>query len=441
MVAANDILGYYRLIAKIGAGGMGEVWTAEDTRLGRTVAIKILPKDVAADQEAIARMRREARTAAQINAPNIATIYSFEEIGERLFIVMEYVEGEPLSKLIARGPIAEAELCRIGREVAEALAEAHAKGIIHRDIKPDNIIISGRRVKVLDFGIAKQVTPAAGSNDPTAYLTQQGMIIGTVQYMSPEQALGKTLDARTDIFSLGIVLYQAATGRLPFQGETATETITRIVRDEPVNAGMLNRSLSPSVAKIIDRCLRKPREQRFASAADLASALETQMGKASTAPVTGAPAPAPPTVIEPPKKKPSMALFVGLFVLTVLVAAGAITLMRRAPAPRKAGPPAAETAAAPQSSASAQLFADAMNDLVAGREGEARREFAAAVTADPQNLKARLGLAITNHNWPFARELARNIHAQNPADPDLKRLRDFIVESEQRPRPPRRRFQ
>ncbi len=493
MVAANDILGYYRLIAKIGAGGMGEVWTAEDTRLARTVAIKILPPDVAADQEAIARMRREARTAAQINSPNIATIYSFEEIGERLFIVMEYVEGEPLSKLIARGPMPEAELCRIGREVAEALAEAHAKGIIHRDIKPDNIIISGRRVKVLDFGIAKHVTPAAGSNDPTAYLTQQGMIIGTVQYMSPEQALGKTLDTRTDIFSLGIVLYQAATGRLPFQGETATETITKIVRDEPVDVGTLNRSLSPGVAKIIGRCLRKPREQRFASAADLASALETQMAKASTAPMTGTPAPAPPavltgsklrTVIErPPKKSSSMALFAGLFALALLIAVGAITLTHRAPAPQKVAtpetpppsatattttgaavapqetapqatvtvtpivPPPAATAAdapagaaaAPQGPPSAQLFAGGLNDLVAGREGQARREFAAAVAADPQNTKARLGLAITNHNWPFARELARNIHAQNPDDPDLQRLRDFIVEIEQRPRP-RRRF-
>src|SRR6476619_1493865 len=211
VVASNDILGYYRMIEKIGAGGMGEVWKAEDTRLDRVVAIKILPPAIAADQEAIARMRREARTAAQINHPNIATIYSFEEIGERLFIVMEFVDGEPLAKVIARGRVPDADVRRIAREVAEALGEAHAKGIVHRDIKPDNIIVSGRRVKVLDFGIAKQVTPAAGSNDPTAYMTQQGMIIGTVQYMSPEQALGKTLDARSDIFSLGVVMYQMAT--------------------------------------------------------------------------------------------------------------------------------------------------------------------------------------------------------------------------------------
>ena len=249
MIAPNDILGYYRMIERIGMGGMGEVWKAEDTRLGRIVAIKVLPPAVAADQESIARMRREARTAAQINHPNIATIYSFEEIGERLFIVMELVEGEPLTKLITRGGIREGDLCRIGRDVAEALSEAHAKGIIHRDIKPDNVIVSGRRVKVLDFGIAKQMSAQSGSNDPTAFVTQQGMIIGTVQYMSPEQALGKPLDARSDIFSLGVVLYQMATGRLPFRGETVTETMTQIIRDDPPDPATINRSLSAQATR------------------------------------------------------------------------------------------------------------------------------------------------------------------------------------------------
>ncbi|HSP13304.1 MAG TPA: protein kinase [Thermoanaerobaculia bacterium] len=479
MVAPNDILGYYRMIEKIGAGGMGEVWKAEDTRLGRTVAIKILPPNIASDQEAIARMRREARTAAQINSPNIATIYSFEEIGARLFIVMEYVEGEPLSKLIARGAMPEAELCRIGREVAEALAEAHGKGIIHRDIKPDNIIVSGRRVKVLDFGIAKQVTPTAGSNDPTAYLTQQGMIIGTVQYMSPEQALGKALDARTDIFSLGIVLYQAATGRLPFQGDTATETITKIVRDEPADPGTLNRSLSPGLAKIIGRCLRKPREQRFESAADLARVLETQMTKASTAPMTSTPTVLTgsklKTVIEKSeKKKSTMPRIAALAVIAVLIAVGAIVMTPRAPAPQKvarpqtpppsatasAAPvapqatvtvtpivsppaastaPAAETAAAPRQTEPQDFFGKGLNALMSGREGDARREFSAAIAADPQNKKARLGLAITNRNWMHARQLAREIQFENPGDPDLQTLRRFIIE-EQPARPhPRRR--
>ncbi|HLJ74136.1 MAG TPA: serine/threonine-protein kinase, partial [Thermoanaerobaculia bacterium] len=211
MLTPDTTLGPYRLIQQIGAGGMGEVWKAEDTRLGRIVAIKILPPAVAADADALARMRREARMAAQLNHPNIATIHEIDEVDGRLFIVMEFVDGESLTKLIRRG-MAEAEICRVGRAVADALAEAHAKGIVHRDIKPDNIIVSGSRVKVLDFGIAKQVG-VIGSDEKTAtFVTQQGWIVGTVHYMSPEQALGKSLDARTDIFSLGVVLYEAATG-------------------------------------------------------------------------------------------------------------------------------------------------------------------------------------------------------------------------------------
>jgi hypothetical protein len=285
----DRMLGSYRLVERIGAGGMGEVWKAEDTRLGRHVAIKILPPAVAADQEAIARMRREARTAASINHPNVATIHSFEETGEQLFIVMELVAGDPLTTLIARGPLAEAEVCRIGRGIADALAEAHEKGVVHRDIKPDNVIVSGIRVKVLDFGIAKQLgVQQVNANDPTTPLTQQGMIIGTVTYMSPEQALGRPLDHRTDLFSLGVVLYQAATGSLPFRGESVTETITQIVRDEPPPPRTVNPNVSPGMASIISRCLRKHPNDRWAGAAQLATALEQQMLNAPTAPQTRA---------------------------------------------------------------------------------------------------------------------------------------------------------
>ena len=289
MLTPNTNLGTYRLIERIGAGGMGEVWKAEDSRLGRIVAIKILPPSVSANAEATARLRREARTAAQLNHPNIATIHSIEEADDRLFIVMEFVDGEPLSKVIARG-ISEADLCRIGRSVAEALAEAHAKGIVHRDIKPDNVIVAGTRVKVLDFGIAKQVGTSSSPDTPTApFLTQQGMILGTIHYMSPEQALGKTLDARTDIFSLGVVLYEAATRRLPFQGETITETMTQIIRDEPPEPTRVNASISSGLNTIIQRCMRKNREERYASANDLARALDEQLGRASTAPITSPP--------------------------------------------------------------------------------------------------------------------------------------------------------
>ncbi|HEY6141338.1 MAG TPA: serine/threonine-protein kinase, partial [Thermoanaerobaculia bacterium] len=353
MLAPDTHLGPYRLIARIGAGGMGEVWKGEDTRLGRTVAIKVLPPSVAADHEATARLRREARTAAQLYHPNIAMIHAIEQDGDRIFIVMEFVEGEPLSKIIKRGALSEAELCRIGRGVAEALAEAHAKGIVHRDIKPDNVIVNGQRVKVLDFGIAKQVDapPATSQDAPTAFMTQQGMIVGTVHYMSPEQALGKNLDARTDIFSLGVVLYEGATGRMPFTGETATETMMHIIRDDPPDAAKYNAAITPGMKAIIDKCLRKNREERFASAADLAMALEQHLGQASTDPYTAAVTQvrtAPPTVIErapSPHRKPGRWLWLALG--AIVLAAGIIgAIATRPPAKAAAVPKPAPAPAA-----------------------------------------------------------------------------------------------
>jgi serine/threonine protein kinase len=290
--------GPYKLISSLGAGGMGEVWKAEDTRLGRTVAIKILPRALAEDPESRARLQREARTAAHLYHPNIATIHSIEQDGDRLFIVMQFVDGEPLSRLIERGGLSEVEICRIGKGVADALAEAHAHGVVHRDIKPDNIVVSPGGVKVLDFGIAKQIGPEAMNADgPTAFMTRQGMIIGTVQYMSPEQALGRELDFRTDIFSLGVVLYRAVAGKLPFQGESITETITQIIRDEPVPTAQANPQISAGLASIVDRCLRKKKEDRFASAAELAGALDRQFGAATTAPASLAAAVSTPVTL------------------------------------------------------------------------------------------------------------------------------------------------
>src|SRR5437870_2539793 len=376
MLAPETHLGSYRLISRIGAGGMGEVWKGEDTRLGRTVAIKVLPPSVAADVEATARLRREARTAAQLYHPNIAMIHAIEQDGDRIFIVMEFVEGQPLSKIIARGALSEAELCRIGRGVADALAEAHAKGIVHRDIKPDNVIVNGSRVKVLDFGIAKQVEGAAqqpmSPDAPTAFMTQQGMILGTVHYMSPEQALGKNLDSRTDIFSLGVVLYEAATGKLPFTGETATETMMHIIRDEPVDAAKVNNAISPGLKAIIDKCLRKNRDERFASAEDLAAALEQQLGKASTDPytaaktqvrsITSAPtlidSAAAPVAVAPPRPKPGRWLWLTLG--AILLAAGivgAIASRTRTVTPPAVATPTTTTTAAPTSTTAVTVTA------------------------------------------------------------------------------------
>jgi len=448
----------------IGAGGMGEVWKAEDTRLGRVVAIKILPPAVAADAEMIARLRREARTAAQLNHPNIATIHAMEEADGRLFIAMEFVDGESLTNLIKRG-ISEAELCRIGRSVADALAEAHAKGIVHRDIKPDNIIVSGTRVKVLDFGIAKQVGPAASASDaPTAsYMTQQGMILGTIHYMSPEQALGKPLDGRTDIFSLGIILYEAATGRLPFHGDTITETMTQIIRDEPQEPARVNPKISAGLNTIIQRCLRKSRDERYANASELGKALELQLGRASTARYTKA----PPTVLtaSQPRRRSNwiwiaavMLLVIGAAVVamqhrrfvstgvpptvqpapaqtTVSVAAGAPPAAEqpRAAAPTPVAPePQPEPTPAP-APAPAQISAHDQYQI--GEAALLNRNFARAVEQyqlaldrkeelDPRERElARLGIAIGLHNKQRAQELAREIWRRWPGDPDLQRIR------------------
>ncbi len=294
VLSPDQMLGPYRLINRVGAGGMGEVWRAEDSRLGRVVAIKVLPPSFVADAEATSRLKREARTAAQLYHPSIATIHSIEQDGDHIFIVEEFVEGDSLTKVIKRGGLAEAEICRIARAVADALDEAHAKGIVHRDIKPDNIIVAGNRVKVLDFGIAKQVGAPGAS--PETFVTQQGMILGTVHYMSPEQALGKTFDGRTDVFSLGVVLYEMATGRKPFQGETITETMTQIIRDEPMDAAAVNPGVSPGLNAIIERSLRKNPGERY-TAAELVTALDAQLGRAGTAPYTSPQSAAPTMVV------------------------------------------------------------------------------------------------------------------------------------------------
>lgn len=261
-------LGSYRLISRLGVGGMGEVWRAEDTKLLRQVAIKILPEELASDPEWKDRFLREARMVAQLNHPNIATIYGIDQQGETLFIAMELIEGEPLSAMIAKGPMTPADAVRAAVFVADGLSEAHAKGIVHRDIKPENIICSPKLVKVLDFGIAKHV---GGTADPS--LTQGGMVVGTPHYMSPEQALGRAVDARTDIFSLGVVLYEALSGKKPFVGEAVTEILLQIVMNEPQDIAIAAAGITPALANIVRRCMRKQPDDRFATCEELRLAL------------------------------------------------------------------------------------------------------------------------------------------------------------------------
>jgi serine/threonine protein kinase len=271
MVARME-LGNYRLIDRIGAGGMGEVWRAEDQKLLRRVAIKILPPQLAADAEWKERFLREARTVAQLNHPSIATIYSIDQQGDTLFMAMELIEGEPLSAMIARGPMLPADAVRVAAHVADGLDEAHAKGIVHRDIKPENILVSTKVVKVLDFGISKQI---GGTADPG--LTQGGMVVGTPNYMSPEQALGRAVDARTDIFSLGVVLYEMLSGQKPFTGEAATQVLLQIVMNEPRDIAQAAFGITPALAAIVRRCMKKQPDDRFATCEDLRKALTNSL--------------------------------------------------------------------------------------------------------------------------------------------------------------------
>ena len=376
MLSPDQFLGPYRLISRVGAGGMGEVWRAEDSRLGRVVAIKVLPPSFVADVEATARLKREARTAAQLYHPSIATIHSIEQDGDHIFIVEEFVEGESLARIIRRGGLSESEICRIGRAVADALAEAHAKGIVHRDIKPDNIIVNGNRVKVLDFGIAKQVglVGASAEDTPTAaFVTQQGMILGTIHYMSPEQALGKAIDGRADVFSLGVVLYEMATGRRPFSGETITETMTQIIRDEPTEPVLVNPGISPGMNQIIQRSLRKNPNERFTSA-ELVMALDAQIGRAPTAPYTSAhevtaKAVAPTlltgakTVQEPAPRRRSAAPAI-IVVMVVVIAAVAGVMYTSRPAPVPATQTVAPQPVAPPSTTSVNVTAPETGTIV-----------------------------------------------------------------------------
>ncbi len=270
-----ETLAHYRIISLLGKGGMGEVFLAEDTRLFRKVALKVLLPEVAEDKEKLARFEQEARAASALSHPNAAHIYEIGEANGRHFLAMEYIEGETLEKRLAGDPLPFAEILSIAAQVADALEAAHARGIVHRDIKPANLMIGARNhVKVLDFGLAK-ILPVAGTEIPgssllaTQFLTSGGVVLGTVSYMSPEQALGRDVDHRTDLFSLGIVMYQMASGKLPFAGTSAQETLARILQSQPDALGRLNYELPEEFERIVRKCLEKDRDRRYQSAKEL----------------------------------------------------------------------------------------------------------------------------------------------------------------------------
>jgi eukaryotic-like serine/threonine-protein kinase len=279
-VNPGEIIGHYRIVGPLGKGGMGEVFLAEDTRLQRRVALKVLPPIFASDPAYRQRFEREAQAIAALNHPNIVTIHSVEEDGGRLFITMEYVEGKPLSELIPRGGLPLDRILRIGIDVADAMAAAQQRGITHRDLKPANIVVTGDgRAKVLDFGLAKlREAELAAAGDQmtrmTRELTGEGKIIGTVAYMSPEQAEGKAVDPRSDIFSLGVILHEMATGERPFKGDTSVSIISAILKDTPPPITDTNPVLPADLARIVRRCLAKDPSRRYQTAADLRNELE-----------------------------------------------------------------------------------------------------------------------------------------------------------------------
>ena len=333
---AGDRLGPYQILAPLGAGGMGEVYRAQDTRLERTVAVKVLNTQLSASPELRQRFEREAKTISKLSHSHICALYDVGREGETEFLVMEYLEGETLTQRLARGPLPADQVLRYGMEMAEALDQAHRQGIVHRDLKPGNVMVGKAGVKLLDFGLAKAVAPVGPVSGATALptvagatdLTQGGTILGTFQYMAPEQLEGREADARTDIFALGAVLYEMATGRKAFSGKSQASLIGSILKDEPAAISTISPMVPPALDRVVRICLAKDPEDRWQSAHDIAAELKW-IGEGSQAGVA-----APATVSTRRRSREKLA-WTG-FVIATLAAIGlGVGYTRRAPPPAR----------------------------------------------------------------------------------------------------------
>ncbi|HJS57709.1 MAG TPA: protein kinase, partial [Vicinamibacteria bacterium] len=330
----GETLSHYRILKKLGAGGMGVVYEAEDTSLKRHVALKLLPDVLASDVHARDRFQREARAASALNHPNICVIYEIGEDKGRSFIAMELMEGQTLEYVVGGRPMEIERVLELGVQIVDALEAAHAKGIVHRDIKPANISVTDRgQAKVLDFGLAKQVASQAradwnyGTHSQALNLTHAGTLIGTVAYMSPEQAKGRELDARTDLFSFGAVLYVMATGKQAFPGNTMGEMLEAIFAWEPVAPARLNPKVPAELERVITRALEKDREQRYQSAAEMRTDLERLRHD--------------PTAALGPARRIRLAAWIGLATTLLALTAG-VALWRDRPTWNAASPAQAE---------------------------------------------------------------------------------------------------
>src|ERR1019366_2123688 len=274
LLSSGDKIGQYEILATIGAGGMGEVYRAKDLRLGREVAVKVLPAGMAHNDDRLARFQREARAVAALNHPHIVTIFSVEEAGGVHFLTMELVVGQALDRLIPESGLPIGQIVEIASALPDALVAAHEKGIVHRDLKPANVMVAhDGRVKVLDFGLAKEVGEAVPDDATRTSLgnTQAGVVMGTPAYMSPEQISGRPLDYRTDIFSLGVMLHEMATGKRPFAGNSSAELISAILRDTPPSVCEIRSDLPGDLARIVRRCLEKDPRYRIQTARDVSN--------------------------------------------------------------------------------------------------------------------------------------------------------------------------